>query len=90
VHTTTCLMLIAAYLPSHIGHGSFDAVPAAAESFHMQFQGLYLPPRPARNWCGSAMADNIGAQRVLHCLIKFFEEQFTIYFVDSEINKMGS
>lgn len=53
-----------AYLPFHTGHGSFNAAPAAAESSHMQFQGLYHPPRPAtmanpHHW-GSAMEGNIG------------------------------
>lgn len=52
------------YLPFHTGHVSFNATPGAAESSHMQFQGLYHPPRPATmanpHHLGCAFAGNVG------------------------------
>ncbi|CAN0877986.1 GBF-interacting protein 1-like [Linum grandiflorum] len=49
----------AAYLPSHAGHPSFNAA-AAAQSSHMQYQGLY-PQQPANpHHLGSVMGSNVG------------------------------
>ncbi|KAL5579530.1 hypothetical protein UlMin_011972 [Ulmus minor] len=53
----------AAYLPSHTGHASFNA--AAAQSSHMQFQGMYHPPpQPGAianpHHLGPAMGGNVG------------------------------
>ncbi|KAI4329141.1 hypothetical protein L6164_021437 [Bauhinia variegata] len=53
----------AAYMPSHTGHGSFNA--AAAQSSHMQFPGMYhAPPQPAGipspHHLGPAMGNNVG------------------------------
>ncbi|PON47065.1 GBF-interacting protein [Parasponia andersonii] len=52
----------AAYLPSHTGHGSFNA--AAAQSSHMQFPGLYHPPQPTAiaspHHLGPTIGGNVG------------------------------
>ncbi|KAK8274191.1 hypothetical protein V6Z12_D10G057400 [Gossypium hirsutum] len=50
------------YMPSHTGHGSFNA--AATQSTHMQFSGLYHPPQPAAmanpHHLNPAMGANVG------------------------------
>lgn len=55
----------AAYLPSHSSHTSYNPAAAAAQSSHMQFQGLYHPPpQPAAiantHHLGPAMGSNVG------------------------------
>lgn len=51
-----------AYLPSHNGHASFN--PAAAQSSHMQFPGMYHPQQPAAlatpHHLGPAIGGNVG------------------------------
>ncbi|KAE8667161.1 Detected protein of unknown function [Hibiscus syriacus] len=53
------------YMPSPTGHASFNAAAAAAQSSHMQFSGLYLPPpQPAAmanpHHLNPAMGANVG------------------------------
>lgn len=50
----------AAYLPSHTGHASYNAV--AAPSSHMPFPGLYHPPQPTgipSHHLGPTMGNNV-------------------------------
>lgn len=52
-----------AYLSSHTAHPSFNAA-AAAQSSHMQFQGLFHPPQPGAmanpHHMGPGLGGNVG------------------------------
>ncbi|XP_010465276.1 PREDICTED: uncharacterized protein LOC104745669 isoform X1 [Camelina sativa] len=54
-----------AYLSSHTAHPSYNAAAAAAQSPHMQFQGLFHPPQPGTmanpHHMGPGLGGNVGA-----------------------------
>ncbi|XP_010542407.1 PREDICTED: uncharacterized protein LOC104815628 isoform X3 [Tarenaya hassleriana] len=53
-----------AYLSNHTAHPSFDAAAAAAQSSHMQFQGLFHPTQPGAmaspHHMGPGLGGNVG------------------------------